>query len=45
MSKYNYLRNNPSSSSSDDAEYAKKNQEGLLIGYELSSAVDLALLK
>ena len=43
MSKYNYLRNNVTSSS-DDAEYAIK-QERILDGYELSTAIDAALLR
>ena len=43
MSKYNFLRNNVSSSS-DDAEYAIK-QERTLDGYQLSSAIDAALLR
>ena len=43
MSKYNFLRNNRITSS-DDAEYAIK-QERTLDGYQLSTAVDVALLK
>jgi hypothetical protein len=42
MSKYNFLRNNVTSSS-DEAEYAIK-QERTLDGYQLSTAIDKALL-
>ena len=43
MSKYNFLRNSVTSSS-DEAEYAIK-QERTLDGYQLSTAVDAALLR
>ena len=43
LSKYNYLRNNLTSSS-DDQEYAVKH-ERTLNGYKLSAPIDAALLK